>query len=112
MRRESKVASKELCASTSAGMPRRPTVWLSMAWTGALRIAELARLSGRSDRGRAPSGREVTDRPIGWANWGAPAAEQKVLIISTTGCGSGLTKWKASRSCPGTWARWSIALAT
>ena len=67
------------------------------AWTGADLTTPLAIDSGRSRRGTSASGPAlVTVRSIGVANCGAPAAAQNVLTISTTGCGSGLTRWKAS----------------
>ena len=97
--------------STSAGIPARPTVWPSTAWTGDIRTAALAIVDGRSRRGTSPP-TVVTVRSIGVANCGAPAAWQNELIRSTTGCGSGLTRWKASPSRLARCARWSIALAT
>ena len=58
--------------------------------------------SGRSGaREQRPSSPPVVRRSTGVANCGAPAAAQKVLIISTTGCGSGLTRWNASPSRSG-----------
>ncbi len=111
--RESKTAVKLVCASTSAGTPSRPRVWSSTAWTGADFTTPVKIDRGRSRCGTSPRGPAlVTFRSMGVANCGAPAAPQKVLIISATGCGSGLTRWKASPSRSGRWARWSIALAT
>ncbi len=104
---------KLVCASTSAGTPSRPRVWSSTAWTGADFTTPVKIDNGRSRCGTSASGPAlVTFRSIGVANCGAPAAAQNVLIISATGWGSGLTRWNASPSRSGTWARWSIALAT
>ena len=62
----------------------------------AVRRAAPTRVAGRSAWGRQAVGsRLVTVRSTGTANWGAFAAEAKVLIRPTVLCGSGLTRWKA-----------------
>ena len=55
--RESKTAVNDVCDSTSAGMPSRPTVWSSTACAGAdLRSTPFISVEGRSARGSSPSG--------------------------------------------------------
>ncbi len=113
VRRESNVAVKLVWPSTSAGIPARPRVWSSTIRPGAERTTAPTMVEGRSARGTSPSGpAEVTWRSIGVAKRGAPAAAQMRLMTSTTGWGSGLTRWNASPSRPGRCARWSIAEAT
>ena len=77
-------------------------VWFSAMCTGELRSAAPSRFEGCSARGSMAVGsRAVTLRSTGTANWGAFAAEAKVLTRSTVLIGSGLTRWKAWPSRPG-----------
>ena len=81
-------------------------------WPGALVMAVGALAGGYAGAAVARRLPPAVLRSTGVANCGAPAAPQKALSISVTGCGSGLTRWKASPSRPSRWARWSRAAAT
>ncbi len=68
----------------------------SASWAGAVRSRFCTSPVGRSARGSTLVGSTpVTRRSMGTANFGALAATANVLIRSTVGCGSGLTRWKA-----------------
>ena len=107
VRRESKTGGEATCARAP-----RPGCRAGR-WSGRARPATGAELdaapfdqrrAGAARGGAAPSGAGVvTLRSIGVANCGAPAAAQNALTMSTTGCGSGLTRWNASPSRSGRW---------
>ena len=101
VRRESKTGVNDVCASTSAGMPSRPMVRSSTACAGADLMHAVDQRQRAAARGGAARAAPVVRRSTGVANVGAPAALQNALIMSTTGCGSGLTRWNASPSRSG-----------
>ena len=88
---------------------------MQLNYFGAIRLVMgllPAMRSGLSGPGRRSSRAGAVPRSTGVAKRGAPAAVQKALSSSTTGCGCGSTRWNVSPSRPSTCARWSIAFAT